>query len=70
MPQAGYVRLEIFDMTGRKIITLQDGMQQPGNYNYQWTGVDQSGRSVASGSYIYRLSLDGKVLSKKMNLLK
>ncbi len=70
LPQSGYVRLEIFDMAGRKIITLQDGMQQAGNYNYQWTGVDQSGRSVASGSYFYRLIMDGKVLSKKMNLIK
>ncbi len=62
------VQLEIFDMLGRKIYTLQNGLQQAGNYHFQWTGIDQSGNPVSSGTYIYRLSIDGKTLSKKMTL--
>ncbi len=70
LAKQGHVRLEIYNIAGQKIMTLQDGLQLAGNYHYQWTGVDQSGNNVASGAYIYRLSVDGKSFSKKMFLVK
>ena len=70
LPKTSEVRLEIYDMLGRKIITLQNGKQSAGNYHFQWTGVDQNGNAVASGNYIYRLTVDGKTMSRKMSLIK
>ncbi len=70
LAKQGRVRLAIYNVAGQKIMTLQDGLQLAGNYHYQWTGVDQNGNSVASGAYIYRLSVDGHSYSKKMFLVK
>ncbi len=70
LPENNYVRLEIFDMLGRKIITLYDGMQMAGNHHFQWTGVNQAGEPVPSGQYIYRLTIGQNTFSKKMTLLK
>ncbi len=70
LPENSYVRLEIFDMLGRKVITLYDGMQMAGNHHFQWTGVNQAGESVPSGQYIYRLTINNRTISRKMTLLK
>ena len=70
LPQNSYVKLEIFDMLGRKVITLYNGMQLAGNHHFQWTGVNQAGEPVPSGQYIYRLTINNQTFSKKMTLLK
>jgi len=70
LARTGLVHLDIFNLSGQKIITLQNGLQRAGNYHYQWTGVDQNGQSVASGTYLYRLSIDGRTVSKKMTLVR
>jgi hypothetical protein len=70
LTKKGHVRLEIFDLLGKKIMTLKDGLQLSGNYNVQWTGIDQKGNAVPSGLYIYKLTIAGKTLSKRMTLIK
>jgi len=54
--ERGSVRLEIYDITGKKVTTLVDGERDAGNYSVVWTGQDGSGKQVASGVYFYRLS--------------
>ena len=60
------VRLEVFDVTGRKVSTLANGEFAPGFYHAQWEAQE----TLGNGIYIYRLLagdeiLTGKVLLKK-----
>ena len=66
----GPVRLEVFDLLGRRVATLIDGVSSPGAYAIQWQGRDDGGNGVPSGVYFYRLSAGGFVETKRMLLLK
>ena len=70
LEKAGDVTLEVFDILGRKVSTLQSGFLGAGQYEYTWYGVDNSGRQAASGIYFYRLSSNEFSLTRKMTLLK
>ena len=53
------------------IATLVDGVLPAGRSTTRWDGRDSGGRSVASGVYSYRLTVEGSApLSRKMVLLK
>ncbi len=62
---SGPVRLEVFDVLGRRVAVLVDHEQTPGLYT-----VSFSGEARASGLYFYRLESAGKVVTKTMTLLK
>lgn len=66
----GPVRIEIFDILGRRITTLVDAWQRAGEYQVMWNGVDFHGAPVGSGMYFYRLECDDGMLIEKMTLLK
>lgn len=70
LEKAGDVTLEVFDILGRKVSTLQSGYLGAGQYEYTWHGADHSGRQAASGIYFYRLSSNEFSLTRKMTLLK
>ncbi|MDP2172700.1 MAG: T9SS type A sorting domain-containing protein [Candidatus Cloacimonadaceae bacterium] len=70
IPETGNVRLEIYNMKGQKVRTLVNEQKYSGSHSVLWNGTDQSGRSVVSGVYFYRLVTDNKTLSKRMLLLK
>lgn len=65
LPKASSVSIEIFDITGRKIETLQDGFQQGGEHSIVWNGEDR-----ASGVYFYRLKAGGFEKTERCVLLK
>ena len=54
LPRAGQTRLEIFDVTGRRVRMLVDGAMEPGWYTPVWDGRDTLGRPVSSGVYFVR----------------
>jgi len=64
------VRLDVFDLRGRRIDRLVEGVRAPGSYDVSWDGRDRSGRSVGSGVYVYRITAGGFTSTKKMVLLK
>jgi len=70
VPKAGRVTLAIYNLMGQKIATLVDGLKAPGSYRATWSAVDDQGRRVASGIYVYRLEAQGFSATKKMLLLK
>ena len=53
------VLIEIFDILGRQVATLVDERQDVGYHRVEWDGRSQSGTRLASGTYIYRLSVQG-----------
>jgi len=67
LPVAGRVDLKIHDVSGRLIRVLREGVHESaGSHKIQWDGRDALGREVASGTYFYRLSIDGWVETKRM----
>ncbi len=64
------VRLEVFDVLGRRVALLWDGEMAPGANRLYWRGLDQEGRPAASGVYIYRLESGEQELVKRMVLVR
>jgi len=64
------VRLDVFDVSGRLVKRLISGSMEAGNHTVTWSGLDQSSRHVASGTYFYRLSSGAFQQTKSMILLK
>jgi hypothetical protein len=65
LPVAADVRLEIFDVTGRKIATLSNGNYASGAHTVQFDATN-----IGSGVYVYRLQAGGEVMIGKMTLIK
>lgn len=71
LPHSGYVDLSVFNLAGKKVRTLVSQNQAAGNtYSVQWDGKDDSGQSLPSGVYLYRLAGPSLSETKKMILLK
>jgi hypothetical protein len=70
LPEAARVRLEIFDVAGRRIVCLMDGNKERGNHSAVWNGAAESGEPAAAGLYIYRLTAGRETLSRKMVLVR
>ncbi|HNS73110.1 MAG TPA: T9SS type A sorting domain-containing protein, partial [bacterium] len=65
LPRDGEIRLAVFDLLGREVALLAEGMRSAGRHQ-----VMVDGRSWSSGTYLYRLSQGGEVLTRKMLLVK
>jgi subtilisin-like proprotein convertase family protein len=66
---AGLVTLSIFDVSGRKVHTLEQSSLPAGHYSRMWHGIDDSGRKVSSGVYFYQLTGNGFSQTRKMVVL-
>ncbi len=69
-PRTSEVTLAIYDVLGRKVATLMDGVVQAGRQQVIWQGHSDQGMPVASGTYFVRLEGDGVNLTRKMIMLK
>jgi hypothetical protein len=65
IPDYGLVTLKVYDLLGREVETLVNGVEKPGYKSVQW---DASG--VASGVYFYRLEAGSFTSVKKLLLLR
>jgi len=70
IPQRMEVDLTVFDVSGRRVMTLVHGTMPAGRTNVAWNGRDANGRAVSSGVYFYRLRSGSRVQTMKMVLLK
>lgn len=50
------VRLTVYDAAGRRVRTLFDGTDVPGERSRQWNGLDDNGSPVPTGVYICRIT--------------
>jgi hypothetical protein len=65
-----HVSLKIYDMLGREVKTLANGIKTPGEYEVVWDGRSDWGTEVSSGLYIYQMISDDYVETRKMLLLR
>jgi len=64
------VLVELYDVAGRRIATLEKSTMPSGEYAISWNGTDDRGRQVSSGVYFVRLAVGTTVRSRKMVLLR
>ena len=65
LPQRGSASLRVYDMLGRQVATLLDGVTAPGRHEFTFDG-----RTLASGMYVYVLRAAGGVRVRKMIMVK
>jgi hypothetical protein len=70
LPVRSLVNLSVYNVEGRVVKTLVDMELDRSSQKCRWDGMDSHGNPVSSGVYFYRLKAGGKVLTKKMVLLK
>ena len=70
LTEPGPVRLQIFNVTGQRVVTLVEEVQVPGIYTVRWDGRDAHGSDVASGVYFCHLQAGSGTRSRKMNLVR
>ncbi len=63
-------KIAIYNLKGQKVKTLIDKPVEKGVHSVIWNGKDDSGNSVSSGLYFYKLKAGGFNSTKKMILLK
>ncbi len=66
MPGSGDARLEVFDVGGRLVRTLEAGMHAAGPHTARWDGRDEAGRPVSAGLYFVRLEAAGATRSARL----
>jgi hypothetical protein len=66
----GHVTLEVYNALGQRVKTLVDEVRDAGQHSVMWDGTDVNGNSVASGMYLYRLTINSFSDTRKMMLLK
>jgi len=59
LTKAGRIEVRIYDLAGRPVYTLQDGLQPSGRYFHTWDGLDSNGDRVPPGIYVLRMSVKG-----------
>jgi hypothetical protein len=70
MSADSHVTIEIFNIRGQKVTTLVNDVREAGIHSVVWKGLDDSGRSVGSGIYFYRMTTDNYTSTQKMILMK
>jgi hypothetical protein len=70
VPRSMHVDLAIFDVTGRLVRKVVEGIRDTGEYVAEWDGRTANGDRAASGPYFVRLFAEDVVLSEKIVLMK
>ena len=70
LPEAGQASLVIYGPTGQVVRTLINSTVEAGQHSVTWDGLDNFGRPVASGVYIYRLVSGDQIAHKRMVLVR
>ncbi len=65
IPQKSFVKLSVYNLLGKEVATLVNGVKDKGVYRYHFDAAN-----LSAGVYLYRLETDQTVLTKKMVLVK
>lgn len=64
------VKVDVYNVKGQKVRSLIDDYMPAGRNIVIWNGQNDSGKSVSSGMYFYRIDVGGAAVTKKMMLIK
>jgi hypothetical protein len=71
LPESAEVTLQVFDLTGAPVYsqTLSASQTAAGENNVVWNLTNSAGESLASGSYIARITAGGKTVTRKLAVI-
>jgi subtilisin-like proprotein convertase family protein len=70
LDREGKAKLEIIDVTGRRVTTLLDREMSAGRHAITWNGSDSDGQPVAAGLYFVRLVSGGRTDLERVSRLR
>lgn len=70
LEQTGSVRLSVYDIRGRRVRVLRDGVTASGDHQVTWRGEDDQGRALPSGVYMLRLESGSDSASARVGLVR
>ncbi|MCI0555237.1 MAG: T9SS type A sorting domain-containing protein, partial [Anaerolineae bacterium] len=70
LPQATFTEIAVFNLLGEQVCVLTSQVLSSGTHAVRWDGRDESGRLLASGTYVYRLKAGDVQMSRTLLLLK
>jgi hypothetical protein len=65
LPKSSEVKISVYDFLGNEVAILENSIKPAGIHTAQFNGSN-----LSSGIYFYRLQSEGKIISRKMVLLK
>ena len=66
----GSVRVQLFDVSGRLVRTLDEGRYPAGERLVRWDGKDDRGEAVGSGVYFFRVATPDGVENRRVAVLR
>ena len=69
LAEAAAVRVAVYDALGREVARLVEDDLEAGTYEVAWDGTDTSGRRLASGVYLYRVSAGSFVRTQRLTIV-
>ncbi len=62
--RTAFARIEAFDLSGRRVADVFEGMITPGSHRLDWDGIGSDGSSLRNGVYLLQLSVEGEVTGR------
>jgi len=66
LPRATHVRLEVIDLSGRRVASLFEGSLGAGTHTHGWDGLDRGGNPVGLGLYFVRADAGAATVTRKL----
>jgi len=70
LPTRSHVRIGVYDVVGREVAVLRDGVQAEGQQEVRWDGADDKGQPLGAGVYFVRLDTERETRFAKMMMVK
>jgi len=70
IPKQHKIKIVIYNVLGQVVRTLTDEQFDAGRHIVNWDGLDNNGKQVSTGVYIYRIKAGQFISAKKMMLMK
>ena len=68
LKNASKTSITIYDVTRRLIFSADNGLNQPGTYNFKWNRINNEGSRAASGIYLLKMETETSIMTKKIIL--
>ncbi len=70
LPRASHVRIEVFDVQGRRVAVVADGPAEAGRHAARWDGSGELGLRVPAGIYLCRMSAGDFRAERRISLMR
>ncbi len=70
LPAISKINVSVYNILGQRIVSLYEGELSAGNHSLTWNGIDESGKVVGSGIYLYKITASSSENSTKFSSVK